>query len=99
MKYTSICICSQLRPLTLKDDIEWYLHDNNHGLYPAQVQAETVDTILWLLWSSNLTDTSALYPVLEEALATRTNTNIQVGLHWQIIQQDKAANERQSSPH
>ena len=45
-KFTSICIRSQIPPLTLKDDIEWYLRDNNHGLYPAQVQAETVDTIL-----------------------------------------------------
>ena len=81
-KYTSIRIHSQVPPLTLKNDIDWYLRDNNHGLYPAQVQAETVDTILWLLWSSDLTDTSALRPVLEDALATRTNTNIQVGLCW-----------------
>jgi hypothetical protein len=90
MKFTNIRIQSSLPPATLKEDIDWYLRDNHHGLYIAQIQAETVDTILWLLWSSELIDTSVLRPAIEEKLLAATGKSISVGLRWRTIQLDRA---------
>jgi hypothetical protein len=73
----------------LKEDIDWYLRDNKHGLYIAQIQAETVDTILWLLWSHDRIDTDALRLSMEAHVANATNVEIPIGLHWQIIQLDQ----------
>ena len=75
-----------LTPAELKEDIDWYLRDNKHGLYLAQIQAEIMDTILWLLWSSELTDTVTLRQAIEAQLSAHTGRNIQVGLRWRTIQ-------------
>jgi hypothetical protein len=90
VRYTSIRIQTALPPSTLKGDIDWYLRDHQHGLYLAQVQAETVDMILWLLWSSDIIDISVLRPAIEEKLLEVTNQRIPVGLRWRMIQLDRA---------
>jgi hypothetical protein len=82
-------IQSSVKPRTLKEGVDWYLNGNKHGLYLAQIQAEAVDTILWLTWSSDLTDTSILRPAIEEELFNRTGRQIPVGLRWRTIQLDK----------
>lgn len=89
-RFSNIHIRSVVPPATLKADIDWYLRDNNHGLYLAQIQAETVDPILWLLWSSELTDTAVLRHAIEQKLLQSTGKQIQVGLRWRIIQLDRA---------
>jgi hypothetical protein len=89
-RFSNIHICSSVTPATLKEGVDWYLNDNKHGLYLAQIQAENVDPILWLLWSSELTDTSTLRPAIKKALLQRTGKDIPVGLRWQTIQLDQA---------
>lgn len=49
-----------------------------------------VDTILWLLWSSKLTNIAVLRHAIEENLLALTGKGIQVGLRWRIIQLDRA---------
>jgi hypothetical protein len=88
-RFTNIRIHSSVLLATLKEDIDWYLWDNNHGLYLAQIQAEMVDPILWLLWSSKLTDTVVLHCVIKERLLEVTGKQIQVGLRWWTIQLDQ----------
>jgi hypothetical protein len=88
-KFTSIRLRLSIPPSTLKDDIDWYLRDNKHGLYLAQIQAETVDTILWLLWSHDMIDVSILRTILEERVEAATNQKIPIGLRWRIIQLDQ----------
>jgi hypothetical protein len=73
----------------LKDDIDWYLRDNKHGLYIAQIQAEMVDMILWLLWSHDMIDVSKLGAILKEHVEAVTNQKIPLGLRWRIIQLDQ----------
>ena len=85
-RFSNIRIRSSLTPTKLKEDIDWYLRDNKHGLYLAQIQAEIMDTILWLLWSSELTDTVTLRQAIEAQLSAHTGRNIQVGLRWRTIQ-------------
>jgi hypothetical protein len=63
--FTSIYIRSSISPGTLKENVDWYLYDNKHGLYLAQIQSEMVDTILWFLWSSELTNTGTLRQATE----------------------------------
>jgi hypothetical protein len=69
--------------------VDWYLNDNKHGIYPSQIQAEMVDTILWMLWSSDLTDTTVLRHAIEEEIKNKTGQAIQVGLRWRTIMLDK----------
>ena len=88
-KFTSIRLRLSIHPSTLKDDIDWYLRDNKHGLYLAQIQAETVDTILWLLWSHDMIDTTALRVSIEAQLEHMTGQVIPVGLRWRVIQLDQ----------
>jgi hypothetical protein len=88
-KFTSIRLRLSIPPSTLKEDIDWYLRDNNHGLYLAQIQAETVDTILWLLWSHDMMDTAALRNSIEAHLEKLTHKDIPVGLRWRTIQLDQ----------
>jgi hypothetical protein len=89
-RFTNVRIRSSLPPATLKEDIDWYLQVNKHGLYLTQIQAETVDPILWLLWSSELMDTVMLRHAIEERLLEVTGKQIHVGLRWRTIQLDQA---------
>jgi hypothetical protein len=68
-----------------------YLYDTKHGLYLAQIQSKTVDTILWLIWSSELTDTVTLCHAIEAMLKACTGKSIQVSLCWCMIQLDRAS--------
>ena len=88
-KFSSIRLWLSLPATTLKEDIDWYLRDNKHGLYVAQIQAETVDTILWLLWSHDMIDTEVLRHSLEVHVAIATGVDIPIGLRWRIIQLDQ----------
>ena len=88
-KFTSIRLRLSIPSPTLKEDIDWYLRDNKHGLYLAQIQAETVDTILWLLWSHDMIDITALCSSIEFHLEDLTKQVIPVGLRWRIIQLDQ----------
>jgi hypothetical protein len=81
-KFTSIRLRLSLPPSTLKEDIDWYLRDNKHGLYLARIQAETVDTILWLLWSHDMMDTMTLRDSIETHLLLKTRKKIPIGLRW-----------------
>jgi hypothetical protein len=81
-KFTSIWLRLLVPPSTLKDDIDWYLWDNRHGLYIAQIQAEMVDTILWLLWSHDMIDIFMLHAILEECVEAATNQKIPISLCW-----------------
>jgi hypothetical protein len=90
MHFTSIYIRSFISPGTLKENADWYLNDNKHGLYLTQIQSKTVDMILWLLWSSELTDTGTLCHAIETTLEACTGKSIQVGLRWCMIQLDRA---------
>jgi hypothetical protein len=88
-KFSSIRLRLSIPAATLKEDIDWYLRDNKHGLYIAQIQAETVDTILWLLWSHDMIDTDALRLSMEAHVANAMNVEIPIGLRWRIIQLDQ----------
>jgi hypothetical protein len=88
-KFSSIRLRLSIPAATLKEDIDWYLRDNKHGLYIAQIQAETVDTILWLLWSHDMIDTDALRLSMEAHVAHATKVKISIGLRWRIIQLDQ----------
>jgi hypothetical protein len=89
MKFTSIQLRLSIPAPTLKEDIDWYLWDNKHGLYTAQIQAETVDTILWLLWLHDMIDISTLCTSIEAHLEHLTKQMIPVGLRWHTIQLDQ----------
>jgi hypothetical protein len=86
LKYSNIRIRSSLEPAVLKSGVDWYLNDNRHGLWPAQIQAERVDAILWLLYSSELTDITVLKPAIENEIERRIGKRIEVGLRWRNIQ-------------
>lgn len=88
-KYSSIRISSSLSPTELRAGIQWYLIDNRHGLYLAQLQKEKVKEALWLLYSTELTDTSTLKHAIEAKLRETTGKNIEIGLRWRTIQLDK----------
>jgi hypothetical protein len=88
-KFSSIRLQPSIPPATLKEDIDWYLWDNKHGLYIAQIQAETVDTILWLWWSHDMLDTDALRMSIEVYVANATTLDTPIDLRWCIIQLDQ----------
>jgi hypothetical protein len=88
-KFMSIRLRLSVPVSTLKDDIDWYMRDNKHGLYVTQIQAETVDTILWLLWSHDMIDVKVLCTILEERVSAIVNQKISIGLRWRIIQLDQ----------
>jgi hypothetical protein len=89
-RFTSVYIRSSISPSTLKENVDWYLYDSKHHLYLAQIQSKIVDTILWLFWLSELTNTGTLCHAIEAMLQACPSKSIQVSLHWRMIQLDHA---------
>lgn len=68
----------------LKDifsDLEEWKEENNNGIYRNMVQAEDIDDVGWLLWSTREFDAGALADEMKEIFG------FEVGLRWKNIDQ------------
>jgi hypothetical protein len=50
---------------TLKDDLQWWMNNQQFGLYPRPVQAENISVIGWLLYSTRDVNCASLQLALE----------------------------------
>ena len=64
---------------SITTDIKYWLMNGNHGLYYNMLQAENIEVIGWLLYSTKANDAGALAEDLYEKF------HIQVGLRWMTI--------------
>jgi hypothetical protein len=66
---------------TLKDDLQWWMNNQQFGLYPHSVQAENISAIGWLLYSTR--DVNCAF--LQSALERRFKRRFEVGCHYRMI--------------
>jgi hypothetical protein len=68
------------KPLSeIREDMQLWLQDSNHGLYYKMLQVEESSDIGWLLYSTKEMDAGALVDEIEELVG------LKVGLRWKII--------------
>jgi hypothetical protein len=66
---------------TLKDDLQWWMNNQQFGLYPRSVQAENISVIGWLLYSTRDVNCASLQTALERRFKRR----YEVGCRYRMI--------------
>jgi len=70
----------EVDPLTVVDDISWWLQSTKQGMWPSQLQeAEDMVCLGWLLFSTDELDKEALCKEIWQM------TGVQVALHYRAI--------------
>ena len=77
--YTGIHFGHTYDFIDVKEDIQLWLTQNNHGLFYNMLQVEDAKEIGWLLYSTREMDAGALADEISEVIG------IQIGLRWMTI--------------
>jgi hypothetical protein len=79
--YMRVWLGHDKEPDMLKDDLNWWMRQQQFGMYPRSVQAENIAVIGWLLYSTRAINCSSLQTALEK----RFHGKFEVGCRYRMI--------------
>jgi hypothetical protein len=79
--YMRVWIGHDKDPAMLKEDLNWWMRQQQFGMYPRSVQAENIAVIGWLLYSTRAMNCASLQTALEK----RFEGKFEVGCRYRMI--------------
>jgi hypothetical protein len=83
--YMRIWLGHDKEPDMLQEDLKWWMKDQQYGLYPRSVQAETISVLGWLLYSTRQVNCASL----QQALEKRFKNKYEVGCRCLMISEKR----------